>query len=54
MTVTAYELDRWLDARDEYHSEPPDVDELDTPCRGRCTPEGCLAAHCCVDGPGDE
>lgn len=53
MNVTASAIDRWLDARDEHRSEPPEV-EPDTPCGGRCTPEGCLAARCCVDGPGEE
>jgi hypothetical protein len=28
--MTPYELERWLDARDEYASEPPEV-EPDTP-----------------------
>jgi hypothetical protein len=54
MIITAYELDRWLDSRDEYRSEPPEPDVDASPCGGRCTPEGCLSARCCVDAPGEE
>jgi hypothetical protein len=48
--TNAYRIDRWLDARDEHDSDP----EPDTPCRGTCNPEGCLADRCCVDAGSQE